>query len=53
MAWSQQRGQNFGKVVEKFGYRCFFYRQPKAKCLRTPDKEQAIIAESQVTARIL
>jgi LacI family transcriptional regulator len=45
MMWSQQRGQNFGRTIEESGYRCFFYRQPKAKRLRTPDKEQAIIAE--------
>jgi LacI family transcriptional regulator len=45
MTWSQQRGQNFGRTVEAFGCRCFFYRQPRAKRLRTADKEQAIIAQ--------
>jgi len=45
MTFSRQRGQNFGKTIEEAGYRCLFYRQPKAKRLRTPDKEQAIIAE--------
>ncbi len=43
MTWSRQRGQNFGRTIEQFGYRCFFYRQPRAKRLRTPDKEQAVI----------
>jgi len=45
MTWSQQRGQNFGRALEQAGYRCFFYRQPRAKRLRTPDKEQALIAQ--------
>jgi LacI family transcriptional regulator len=45
MMWSQQRGQSFGRTIEEVGCRCFFYRQPRAKRLRTPDKEQAIIAE--------
>lgn len=45
MMWSQQRGQNFGRTIQEAGYRCLFYRQPKARRLRTPDKEQAIIAE--------
>ena len=45
MMWSQRRGQSFGRALEESGYRCFFYRSPKAKRLRTPDKEQAIIAE--------
>jgi len=45
MIWSQQRGKNFSRTIEKFGYKCFFYRQPKAKRLRTADKEQTIIAE--------
>lgn len=45
MVWSQQRGQNFGKAIDTSGYKCFFYQQPRAKRLRTPDKEQAIIAD--------
>lgn len=45
MLWSVQRGENFGKILEDFGFKCFFYHQPRAKRLRTADKEQAIIAE--------
>lgn len=45
MVWSQQRGNHYGQTINKSGYKCFFYQQPKAKRLRTADKEQAIIAE--------
>jgi len=45
MIWSQQRGENFSKTVAESGYKTYLYRQPKAKRLRTPDKEQVIIAK--------
>jgi LacI family transcriptional regulator len=45
MTWSQRRGQSFGAIIEEAGHRCFFYRQPRAKRLRTPAREQAVIAE--------
>jgi len=45
MIWSQQRGENFSKAVAESGYKTYLYRQPKAKRLRTPDKEQVIIAK--------
>jgi LacI family transcriptional regulator len=45
MNWSQRRGQSFARIIEESGYRCFFYRQPRAQRLRTADKEQALIAE--------
>jgi len=45
MMWSQQRGENFNKTVSESGFKTYFYRQPRAKRLRTAGKEQAIIAE--------
>jgi LacI family transcriptional regulator len=44
MTWSQRRGRSFGAIIEESGHRCSFYRQPRAKRLRTPAREQAIIA---------
>jgi len=43
--WSKQRGEGFSKSVADYGFETFFYRQPKAKRLRTKDKEQTIIAK--------
>ena len=45
MIWSQQRGENFSKIVAESGYKTYLYRQPKTKRLRTPDKEQVVIAK--------
>ena len=45
MIWSHQRGENFSKIVAESGFRTYFYRQPRAKRLRTADKEQPIIAK--------
>ena len=45
MIWSQQRGENFNKIVAESGFKTYLYKQPKAKRLRTPDKEQVIIAK--------
>lgn len=45
MVWSRRRGENFSKMVAGLGLETFFYRQPKAKRLRTADKEQAGIAK--------
>jgi len=45
MIWSQQRGENFNKTVAESGFKTYLYKQPKAKRLRTPDKEQVIIAK--------
>ena len=47
MIWSQQRGENFRKIVAEsgFNFQTYMYKQPKLKRLRTPDKEQVIIAK--------
>jgi LacI family transcriptional regulator len=47
MIWSQQRGENFRKIVAEsgFNFKTYMYKQPKVKRLRTPDKEQVIIAD--------
>jgi LacI family transcriptional regulator len=45
MTWSVQRGENFGRIVADSGFKTYLYRQPKAKRLRSPDKEQVIIAK--------
>lgn len=45
MIWSQQRGENFSKAIADSGFKVYFYRQPKAKRLRSVDKEQIIIAK--------
>lgn len=47
MIWSQQRWENFRRIVAEsdFNFKTYMYKQPKTKRLRTPDKEQIIIAE--------
>ncbi|MBN2594960.1 MAG: DNA-binding transcriptional regulator [Sedimentisphaerales bacterium] len=47
MIWSQQRGENFIRIVTESGFnlKTYMYKQPKTKRLRTPDKEQVIIAK--------
>lgn len=45
MVWSQQRGDEFSRIVTESGYKIYLYCQPKTKRLRTPDKEQVIIAK--------
>jgi len=45
MLWSQHRGKYFSKVVAESGFETHFYRQPKAKHLRTTAKEQKNIAK--------
>ena len=45
LLWSQQRGENFRRIIAESGYRTYIYQQPKAKRLRTADKEQALIAK--------
>jgi LacI family transcriptional regulator len=47
MIWSQQRGENFKRIVAEsgFNFKTYMYRQPKTKRLCSPDKEQVIIAK--------
>jgi LacI family transcriptional regulator len=45
MIWSQQRGENFSRIVTESGFKTYLYKQPKTKRLRAPDKEQVIIAK--------
>src|SRR4030043_5684 len=45
MIWSQQRGENFSKIVLESGFKTYLYKQPKTKRFRSPDKEQVIIAK--------
>jgi LacI family transcriptional regulator len=47
MIWSEQRGEHFRRIVAEsgFNFKTYMYKQPKTKRLRTPDKEQVIIAK--------
>ena len=45
MIWSQQRGENFRRIVSESGFKTYLYKQPKTKRLRSPDKEQVIISK--------
>jgi LacI family transcriptional regulator len=47
MVWSQQRGENFRRIVTEsaFSLKTYMYKQPKPRRLRIPDKEQVIIAK--------
>jgi LacI family transcriptional regulator len=45
MIWSVQRGENFSRIVTECGFKTYLYKQPKTKRLRSPDKEQVIIAK--------
>ena len=45
MIWSRQKGDGFVRTLSRFGFEAFVYRQPKAKYLRKPDKEQNLIAQ--------
>lgn len=44
MSWSVKRGENFSHIVAESGFKAYLYKQPKSKRLRSPDKEQVIIA---------
>jgi LacI family transcriptional regulator len=44
MIWSQQKCDGFKRTLVEFGFQTSVYRQPRAKNLRKPDKEQPLIA---------